>query len=198
MEKRTCSIDGCDRPQRARGWCSAHWTRWRQHGDPRAGGTSPGAGLGFIDELLSSEPTDDCVDWPYGKRSNGYGVVWVDGKLQGAHRHVLSLVTGKNPSGLDAAHLPGVCHTRSCVNPRHLRWATRAENLADKLIDGTDNRGEKNGQAKLTAEQVLAIRADDRVQRVVAADYGIGQQTVSEIKLGKKWGWLVNQQETTS
>lgn len=36
-----CSIDGCSKPTLARGWCSAHHTRWRRHGDPLAGGRTP-------------------------------------------------------------------------------------------------------------------------------------------------------------
>lgn len=31
---RICSIDGCGKPLRARGWCSMHWYRWRYNGDP--------------------------------------------------------------------------------------------------------------------------------------------------------------------
>ena len=34
MADRTCSIDGCDRPHRARGWCNPHWKLWRKYGDP--------------------------------------------------------------------------------------------------------------------------------------------------------------------
>ena len=36
MAERTCSIDGCDRPPKARGWCGKHWTRWHKWGDPLA------------------------------------------------------------------------------------------------------------------------------------------------------------------
>ncbi len=31
---KACSIDGCEKPSKARGWCGAHWWRWRNHGDP--------------------------------------------------------------------------------------------------------------------------------------------------------------------
>lgn len=36
MDDRICSIPECVKPLRARGWCSMHWWRWRQHGDPLA------------------------------------------------------------------------------------------------------------------------------------------------------------------
>ena len=36
MSERTCSIDGCDRPVAARGWCKTHHNRWRRTGDPGA------------------------------------------------------------------------------------------------------------------------------------------------------------------
>lgn len=34
MNGRTCTIDSCTQPARARGWCSKHWQRWRRHGNP--------------------------------------------------------------------------------------------------------------------------------------------------------------------
>lgn len=33
MEKLTCSVDGCEKPQRSRAWCQMHYSRWRKHGD---------------------------------------------------------------------------------------------------------------------------------------------------------------------
>ena len=41
MDKRTCTIDGCDGKPVGRGWCSKHWQRWRKHGDPLGGAPSP-------------------------------------------------------------------------------------------------------------------------------------------------------------
>ncbi|WP_165873021.1 HNH endonuclease [Nocardioides jejuensis] len=29
-----CSIEGCDQPPKVRGWCGAHYQRWRRFGDP--------------------------------------------------------------------------------------------------------------------------------------------------------------------
>lgn len=34
MEERTCSVDGCERPAKALGWCNSHYLRVRKHGDP--------------------------------------------------------------------------------------------------------------------------------------------------------------------
>lgn len=31
---RTCTIEGCTRALKARGWCATHWAAWRKYGDP--------------------------------------------------------------------------------------------------------------------------------------------------------------------
>lgn len=33
MAKGICSVEGCDRPHKAHGWCSPHYRRWQRHGD---------------------------------------------------------------------------------------------------------------------------------------------------------------------
>jgi hypothetical protein len=32
--ERLCSVEGCDKPRIARGWCTKHYDAWRKHGDP--------------------------------------------------------------------------------------------------------------------------------------------------------------------
>ena len=35
-DTRLCTIEGCEREQRSREWCSKHYMRWYKHGDPNA------------------------------------------------------------------------------------------------------------------------------------------------------------------
>jgi hypothetical protein len=137
MPDRTCSIEGCVKPARTRGWCGAHYRRWSLHGDPLAGRTPDGEALRFVEYAVAAEATE-CIPWPYATNIHGYGVVRRDGRLIHAHRLALQLASGITPHrDMDAAHAPLICHNRICINPKHLRWATRSENLADKALDGT-------------------------------------------------------------
>ena len=93
--------------------------------------------------------------------------------------------------GLDVAHEPLVCHNPLCVNAEHLREAPRHENNADREIDDTNPKGERNAMAKLTEEDVMAIRDDPRTEKEIATDYGIGSVQVGRIKRRERWGWLI-------
>lgn len=48
-------------------------------------------------------------------------------------------------------------------------------------------RGERLPQSKLNASQVLAIRTDLRATRAIAADYGVSQTAVLDIKDRRSW-----------
>lgn len=144
---------------------------------------SPGAGLRFLHSVVAADPTDECILWPYG-RSCGYGET-ASGQ---AHALICEMVYGSRPSGMDAAHRCGV---RLCVNPRHVRWATRSENEIDKRAHGTGLLGERNPNAVLTWDQVAAIRhrysLGDIRQRDLGVMYGVRQNTISRIVTGVRW-----------
>lgn len=180
-------MDGCARPHDARGYCPVHYQRWRKYGDPLGGGPYYGAPLAFLRDVAANL-TDDCILWPFCKNNRGYGEVRFEGRNRSASRIALILATGQDPEDMETAH--GPCHNFSCVNPRHLSWETPAENQADRLRDGTSNRGERHGMKKLSAQQIFAIRADSRAQHVIAEDYDVHQTTISKIKRRRRWGWL--------
>jgi hypothetical protein len=195
--KSSCSIDGCDRTVTGQGLCNMHYRRWRRHGDPLGGqSTYRGQPLQFLESAILSAQ-DDCIVWPFSKLKNGgYGHVYLDGKLHTANRVVLIRVAGlpADPS-MVAAHAPGICHNPACINPRHLRWATDAENATDRVVDGTENFGERQGRSKLTEAQVLQIFRDERNHSEIAAAYGVSRSHVSSIKRGDSWSWLTGSRD---
>lgn len=62
MTQRTCSINGCDRPHCARGWCRSHWRHWRRHGDPIPGMT-PRLRYRFDESFFDSVDTEEKAYW---------------------------------------------------------------------------------------------------------------------------------------
>jgi hypothetical protein len=69
--------------------------------------------------------TDSCWDWSGAKTAFGYSLFNVDSKNVSAHRFSYELAKGPIPAGADIDH---ICHNTSCVNPEHLRAASRKQN----------------------------------------------------------------------
>jgi len=42
--KKQCSIDGCNKTHKSRGYCRSHYERWQRHGNPLAGRPAPQPG----------------------------------------------------------------------------------------------------------------------------------------------------------
>lgn len=82
------------------------------------------------------------------------------------------------------------CDNPVCVNPNHLFLGTPADNAADMVAKGRHCAGQLNRRAKLTDAQVIAIRADKRLQKQIAADYGVTLAAISHIKTGRRWAHL--------
>ena len=143
-----------------------------------------------IEDFMSKvEKTDTCWIWTGSKDKSGYGQFMVNYKNVRAHRYAYSQLKGPIPVGLILRHS---CDTPECVNPEHLIAGTHKENATDRVNRGRnrDQRGTNNNMSKLTVEKILAIRDDDRIQLEIAREYGISQQTVSDIKRRKIWDWI--------
>jgi hypothetical protein len=189
-----CSIDGCSKPHKSRGWCMSHYSRWLRHGSPVGGSTSTGAAIRYLDEVVMAYDGDECIAWPFSLNPSGYGRVKVPGsnKITGAHRLICEKVNGPPPSPEHlAAHSCGKGH-EGCVTKRHLSWKTPSENQLDRIVHGTDGRGEKNPRARLTADAVRQIRALSGVisHEKLGRQYGVSRPTIGLIMNRTNWGWL--------
>ena len=115
-----------------------------------------------------------------------YLSLWKNNKIKVCrpHKLVMEAFVSVRPDGLECCHNDGNPQNNHLIN---LRWDTPKNNHADKIKHGTTNRGEQCGTAKLTLEQVRAIRQDNRLQRIIAAEYGVKDNTISRIKSFKRW-----------
>lgn len=175
----------CEKPVLAKGLCSKHYTRLRNHGSTKVVLSPRGQAQEFLAKVKAGP---ECIIWPFKSRyASGYGVVSLNGKTTGAHRASCKLHNGPAPSERhEAAHS---CGNRLCVNPAHLRWATPAENAADKEIHGTSPVGERNGCAKLTSEKAAEIRRlrGTTTQEKIAQQFGVSRRAVGMILNNQTW-----------
>ena len=70
------------------------------------------------------DKTGECWLWTASTGNRGYGY-FRDGAAYKAHRFSFELANGPIPLGLEVDHM---CHVTACVNPAHLRLATRKQN----------------------------------------------------------------------
>lgn len=104
------------------------------------------------------------------------------------HRLVLEFKYGTCPPGMQACHCNGDHLDNRAEN---LRWGTPAENQGDREVHGTVTRGEGHPNSKLTSTVAAQIRsawaAGRGPQRLLAAEFGISQSTISAVVRNARW-----------
>ena len=121
-----------------------------------------------------------CWEWQGAKNDKGYGQVWdkESRKVVYCHRTMANA-----PKCSVVLHS---CDNPICCNPEHLKVGTQAENQADMAAKGRAHRG-----YKLSDESVLEIEASSESGVSLAKRYGVSQQTICDIRKGRRHGKII-------
>ena len=141
-----------------------------------------------------------CWPWSGWKSRKGYGQISTGRRTDPrvyVHRLAWELANGPVPDGLFVLHR---CDNPPCCNPGHLFLGTIADNNRDMTMKGRHGavvrperlpRGVGHGNAKLTDDDVRAIRAawarGGLRQRDIAELYGVDQQVVWSVVHRRTW-----------
>lgn len=174
-------------------------TRVPRPSKPRVSGSSPLGRASFPKASVESrlrlltEIRGPSECWPWlgpREKSGGYGSLSVNGRRQRVHRVVFKLAYGDPGPDAVVRHL---CSHPWCVNVRHLRAGTTADNMRDKVLAGRQAKGERNGRAKLSeadAREIVRLVAAGHRITYVARDFGVSRRAVRLLCDGKNWAHI--------
>ena len=118
-------------------------------------------GLEFWRNVDIRSSQESCWEWKRCRQAKGYGLLRFEpmGELsmQKAHRVAYHLTFGPIQKGKHVLHK---CDNPPCCNPYHLYIGTNHDNAQDRKVRGRQQRGKDVYTAKLTKEQVRAIREE--------------------------------------
>lgn len=166
-------------------------------------------GTGVMDELKEGAPSprrrrtvaerfwshvdkgspNGCWLWKLKLHSQGYGQFKIGDSVHKAHRIAYELTFGSPPEGEGVIRS---CRNNACVNPEHMFAGDSHDRMTIVVKAGRNNPavGERNRHAKVTAEEVLQIRAaveSGKTHRAVATDFDLHPSTVTDIVNRKIW-----------
>jgi hypothetical protein len=193
-------VADCDRATYSKGFCSKHYGRARQHGDPtkvikpseaRHPARSPEKFVSDFRKRLV-RTTAGCLEWAGARDVNGYGRASWKGQTRLAHRLAYQVFVGPIPAGVNVCHR---CDNPPCCETSHLFLGSQTANLADMRMKERGfvpvaPRGERQFLAKLTEEKVLRIRAARTAggrPKDLAAQYGVSPTCIVDVCKRKTW-----------
>lgn len=152
---------------------------------------------------VASTPDVGCWIWTGRPDGYGYGRATIGPRrVVLAHRAAYEIAHGPLPDDVCVLHH---CDNPPCVRPDHLFRGDRGDNARDMAAKGRQHvqrhpeaqpvcppelkaRGERNGRARFTDEQVLDIRrrvAAGESRTAIARDYEAGLSVIGHIASGK-------------
>lgn len=131
---------------------------------------------------------DDCWIWTAARAGPAYGVFGVSGRMVYAHRLSWELSNGPIPEAMSVLHR---CDVPLCVNPSHLFIGTQADNLHDMYAKSRGAIGERHGGAKLSAQEVAAMRKlrieEKIIYEILGEMFGVSKSQAHRICSGSRW-----------
>lgn len=153
--------------------------------------------LAMVSELLALNRETGELTWKMsrsrarvgaqagGLDAKGYRRISINGRQITAHRLVWLLTTGEWPKKT-INHKNGNKLDNRFDN---LQDVSAGDNSRHAFLAGlSSNRGERNGSAKLTAVDVMAIRSMSGSSNQIAKQFGVSGFTISRIRNGQLWG----------
>jgi hypothetical protein len=138
---------------------------------------------------------EECLIWPFVRSPDGYGRIRIaPGKSKVASRYVCELVHGVAPTASHEAALLCGNGRKGCVNPKHLVWRSRAENIEIKVAEGRSAKGQKMPNSKLNEELVREIRRSYPASSIsdLAKAHDVSRATIQGIVKRSRWSWVMD------
>jgi len=146
----------------------------------------------FVERFWSKVEKDSgCWNWTASTKY-GYGQVVFsptgEFHVLQAHRVAKYLDEREDLTDVQCNH---TCDNRECVNPDHMYLGTAQENVQDAVERSGMNKGTSNGQAALTAGEVISIRkhyeSGKGTYGSIGDKYGVCENTVGKIVRGQRY-----------
>lgn len=129
-----------------------------------------------------------CWPWTGARNRDGYGRLWFKDGDEQAHRAAYIVAHGYIPVRMCVMHS---CDNPPCCNPAHLSIGTKYDNAQDMVQKGRHSHGERNWSARLTKDQVFAIRvlfaAGEATRYELARRFQVSHRQICYIIKGRSW-----------
>ena len=124
----------------------------------------------------------NCWEWNAGKDPKGYG------QFENKHAHrtawLYTYQTNLDDPTIFVCHK---CDNTGCVKLSHLWLGSASENNKDTQKKKRGAIGERNGRAKLSNNDVLAIRQSSLPYLVLSCRYGVTEFHIYQIRSRRCW-----------
>lgn len=118
---------------------------------------------------------------------------YIDNKVywKSVHRLIAEAFIPNPHNKSEVNHINGI---KTDFNIDNLEWVTRSENQLHAFRTGLNkphiHKGSLNPSSKLNEIDIINIRNDKRLHRIIAESYGISRYNITNIKNHKRWAHI--------